>query len=47
MIFDQILLIDQRPKDGCGLGPDIFSSDALALERSLCVSLCLSLPSPT
>lgn len=37
MVFNQILIIDEHPKDGCGAGPNIFSSDALALILSLCV----------
>lgn len=43
MVFNQILIIDEHPKDGCGAGPNIFSSDALALILSLCF---LFLPSP-
>lgn len=43
MVFDKILLIDEHPKDGCGAEPNMFSSDALALDLSLCF---LILPSP-
>lgn len=32
MARDQIGLIDEHPKEGCGAGPNIFSSDALALD---------------
>lgn len=35
--FDQIWLIDEHPKQGCGAGPNIFSSDALALILTLSV----------
>lgn len=45
MAFDQILLIDEHPKKGCGTGPNIFSSDVVALDLSL--SVFLSLPSIT
>lgn len=33
--FDQIFLIDKHPREGYGTGPNIFTSDALALELSV------------
>lgn len=33
--FDQFFLIDKHPREGYGAGPNIFTSDALALELSV------------
>ncbi len=41
MAFDQIWLIDEHPKQGCGAGPNIFSSDAWHWLSLCLVSLCL------
>lgn len=37
-------LIDEHPKQGCGAGPNIFSSDALALDRTLSAFSLLPFP---
>lgn len=43
MAYDQIWLIDEHPKEGYGAGPNIFSSDALALDLLLCFLFLSSL----
>lgn len=47
MAFDQIWLIDNYPNHGCGSGPNMFSSDALALTLTLSVFLFFLLPLET
>lgn len=47
MAFDQIWLIDKYPNHGCGSGPNMFSSDALALTLTLSVFLFFLLPLET